>query len=238
MKYLLLLVGWMPFWVRAQDKQIVFDDMVEVRALSSFKEIQVEGGIDVYLSPDSKQKVVVSASTEAFRRLIITEVVGNTLHIHPAPQRRYSSINRKMKVYISIPVLEKLTASGASDVFVQGILKAASLVLNMSGASDFAGAVQVDQLLISQSGSSDIKLNGSAKKMQVTVSGASNLKGYDCIVDDLIATASGASTIEITANGELELNASGASDILFKGTGVVKKQVSTGASSIKALRKE
>lgn len=237
MKFILLLIGLSPFCLLAQDKMIVYDEMIEERSVGAFSEIQVEGGIDVYISQDPRQKVVVSASTEANRDLIITEVEGNKLKIHSAPTRRYNGENRKMKVYISSGELKRITASGASDIYIHGILKGKKMSIHLSGASDFAGAVQFEELAIAQSGSSDAKLSGAVNNFNAVVTGASDLKAYACKVDKLKAVASGASQIEITVEKEMDLVASGASDIYYKGKGVVIKQVSTGASSIKSVDK-
>lgn len=239
MKTILFLIGLIPLFLQAQQKLIVYDERAELRTVSAFTEIRVEGGIDVYLSPDPIQKLVVSAATDAFRNNIITEVDGKQLRIYQRSDRKGSSgVNKKMKVYISAPVLEKIVAIGASDVFVQGVLKGKVLNLQLSGASDFAGAVEVDQLVISQSGSSDARLNGKAKSMDIVLSGASDLKGFDCRANAVKAYVSGASKLEITVDEELSVMASGASDVIYKGKGVIKKQTVSGASTLKALDSE
>jgi len=63
-------------------------------------------------------------------------------------------------------------------------------------------------------------------------SGASDVKGYDLVTDVYNAKAFGTSDINIIVNKELSANASGASNISYKGNAVIKDQHSSGASSI------
>ena len=73
---------------------------------------------------------------------------------------------------------------------------------------------------------------GADMPMEVSSSGASDLKGYDLVTDTCNAHASGASSIRITVNKELNVHASGASGIYYKGTAVIRELHSSGASNI------
>lgn len=219
-------------------QKIILDNNAEVRQVAHFSEIEVEGGIDVYFSPDVKRQLVVSATPVVIRNLINTEVIGNRLKIYSSPDRRHVAWGRKMIVYVSAPYVEKIIANGASDVHIQGILKVEKLTMQLSGASDFFGSVKVEDLSIQQSGSSDVTITGEVKSMKVVLSGASDLNGFQCQADYLNANVSGASNLQITVNEELDVSASGASDVRFKGKGILKKQSSSGASSIKAVDSE
>ena len=138
-----------------------------------------------------------------------------------------------MRAYVSFKQLEKLDASGASDIVVTGEIKVSSLVLKLSGASDFKGAVLVNALNIDLSGASDVSISGTASVVNIESSGASDIKGYDLTSDICTAKASGASDIKITINKELNAHASGASYIYYKGSAVIKDIQSSGASSIR-----
>jgi hypothetical protein len=140
--------------------------------------------------------------------------------------------NKKLKAYVSFKDLEKLQASGASDVQVAGTINVPSLQLEMTGASDFKGAVKTEILKLDLSGASDATISGVTSSVYIHSSGASDFKGYDLVTDVCSAKASGASDIHITVNKELSADASGASDISYKGNAIIKDQHSSGASSI------
>jgi hypothetical protein len=191
--------------LQAQDKVIVNDPNAQQRQVSGFTEISVSGSIDLYLSPDDKETVVVSARDAKYRDRIVTRVVNNRLEIYYDNKSNVRwGEDMKLKAYVSFKTLQKIKASGSSDVYVNGVIKSDKLDISISGASDFKGAMEVGELVMNQSGSSN-----------------------SCDVE-----ASGASDIQITVNKELSARASGASDIYYKGTGLIRDMKSSGASSI------
>ncbi|MEO8406109.1 MAG: DUF2807 domain-containing protein, partial [Chitinophagaceae bacterium] len=122
--------------------------------------------------------------------------------------------------------------AGASDIIADGIIKVTELKLSLSGASDLKAKLQVDKLTVDISGASDLSINGSATDLKIEASGASKFKGFDLATDYCVARASGASDIDITVNKELSVHASGASDIDYKGAGVIRDLHTSGASSV------
>ena len=82
------------------------------------------------------------------------------------------------------------------------------------------------------SGSSDAAISGSANVLNIESSGASDIKGFGLVTEVCNAKVSGASDINITVNKELNVNASGASDVYYKGTAEVKDKHTSGASSV------
>jgi hypothetical protein len=219
--------------VRAQET-VIQDPNAQLRAVKGFHGIRVSSAINLYLSQGSEEKVVVSANDIQMRDRIKTEVVDGILIIRLEGSWKWWHMgNKKLKAYVSYTLLDEITASGASDVYVDGVITGDKLALDLSGASDFKGAIKVNQLSLQQSGASDSHLTGQVAGMATIHStGASDVKGYDLVVEACSAHASGASDIQITVNKELEADASGASDIYYKGTGMLRESHSSGASSV------
>jgi hypothetical protein len=212
---------------------IVVDANASVRTISgNFDAIKVSGGIDLYLSQSDNIAVAVSASDENYKEGIKTIIESGILRIFYEGEKSWSKKDRKLRVYISFSELKKIDASGACDVFVVGSITGNALTLHMSGACDFSGMVKVNTLDINLSGASDAKISGTAKTINIKSSGASDIKAYDLVTDVCNANVSGASDVNITINSELTASASGASDIKYKGNGVIKEKHSSGASSI------
>jgi hypothetical protein len=138
--------------------------------------------------------------------------------------------NKKLRVYVSFKNLGLLDASGASDIQVAGVITVPSLTLTFSGASDFKGAVKVNDLKMELVGASDVTIKGIATTVAIESSGASDIDGYELVTDVCTAKATGASDINITVNKELNASASGSSDISYKGNAVMK-EIHTGGSS-------
>lgn len=222
----------------AQDKDFINDKNAVTRSIGSFSAIKVSGGIDLYLSQGETEALAVSASEEKYRDKIRTEVKNGTLEIWYDQDKlqdklNLNSGNRKMKAYVSFKSINKLNASGASDVLVSGTINLNSLRLDLSGASDFKGKVKLTDLNIDMSGASDVNIEGSVSTLRIDASGASDLKGYNLSSDDAVVDVSGACDVNITVNKTLSAEASGASSISYKGNAVVKKMNSSGASSIR-----
>lgn len=220
----------------AQEKVIVNDPLAQVRQVSGFSEVVVRGSIDLYLSPDDHETVVVSAKEEQFRDRIVTMVKGNVLEISFNDKGLQRRSDMRLKAYVSFRQMNRVAASGASDVFVNGVIRADRLKIEISGASDFNGAVDVAALELRQSGSSDSKISGRAGLVDVDLSGASDMKAFDLNTEVCRAHASGASDVSITVMKELYVQASGASDVKYKGVGTVKEVRTSGASSVRMMR--
>lgn len=213
--------------------QQVNDPNAEVREGKNFHGINLSSAFDVYLSQSNEEAVAVSASETKYRERIKVEVKDGILYIdYDGKGISWSSGNKKLKAYISFKQIDKLTISGACDVFINGTLKADDLAINQSGASDLKGKIDVNKLSVDLSGASDITVSGSAMQLKVEASGASDFKGYDLVTDICNASASGASDIKITVNKELSAHASGASDVRYKGNGVIRDIKSSGSSSV------
>ena len=218
----------------AAQKTIVNDANAEKREVPAFSGISVSSAINIYISQGDEDGVAVSASEIKYRDRIKTEVKEGILSIsYNNEGMHWASGNKKLKAYISFKNINKLTASGACDVFVNGVLKADKLDLRLSGASDMKGAVDIGDLDASISGASDMTISGKVGSLHIDANGASDLKSYDLVVQNCDAEASGASDIRITVEKELNARASGASDIIIRGNGVIKKSNKSGASSIK-----
>lgn len=234
-KYLLLALVLLPAGLLAQEKVIVNDKMAQVRDVGSFTEVSVSGSIDLYLSPDDHQVLVVSAREESLRDRIVTRVNGGTLEISFNSKGLSMKTDMRLKAYVSVPTLNKLTANGSSDIFVNGLIRSDKLLINITGSSDFNGAVDVNQLEIHQTGSSDSRVSGRAGVVKVHLSGASDMKAFELDSEVCELHSSGASDLSITVSRELYVNASGASDVRYKGKGIVKEVRTSGASSVKLV---
>jgi hypothetical protein len=225
---IMLIVGFL----NAQRKEIN-DPNAEVRNVKGFNAIKVSHAIDLYLSQSNEEVVAVSASKDEYRNRIKTDVDNGVLRIWYDNESKWTRGDKKLRAYVSFKTLEKLNASGASDVYVTGAIKANDLDINMSGASDFNGAIQANSLVVDLSGASDMTVTGgSVTTLKIEVSGTSDFKGYDLQTDNCSAKASGASEIKITVNKELSARATGASGVHYKGTGVIREVKTNGASSI------
>ena len=236
MKKLFLAAALLCFTALTFAQKVINDPNVEPRKVGSFSGVSVSSGIDLYLSYGD-EAVAVSASKPELRDRIKTEIENGILKIWFYSKSGVSinwNNDRKLKAYVSYKTLNRLSASGGSDVFPDGVIKSNELKLQLSGGSDFKGKVDVENLRVDQSGGSDVHISGRATTLSVEAHGGSDFNGYDLVTEICNLEASGGSDIEITANKELSARAAGASDIRYKGQPNVKEAKASGASSVKA----
>ncbi|MDH7460878.1 DUF2807 domain-containing protein [Chitinophagaceae bacterium 26-R-25] len=227
----LILITIGALATKGQDK-VINDPNASPRTVSTFTEIEVSSAIDLYISQSDKEGLAVSAKDAEDRDHIRTVVSGHTLKISYDQGSKWSRGDKKLRVYIAVKTLTRIKSEGASDVYINGKLTGDLLELSMNGASDFKGEVEVKRLVVGLSGASDTNIKGSAEVLEIQASGASDFKGYDLLTERCSLNASGASKIKITVNKELDAKLSGASDIYYKGAGMIKNIQSSGASSI------
>jgi hypothetical protein len=219
--------------IKAQ-QTIIHDPNVQLRDAKGFHAIEVSGDITLYLSQGEEEKVAVTSTDIKWRDRIHTEVVDGVLKIFTRNGEEFRwGLHPKMKAYVSFRSLDGLRASGASGISVDGTISVGSLAIRLSGASNFKGAVHVDELLLDQSGASSANIKGIAShRASIQSSGASNVKGYEFSTDSCVVHATGASSVRITVNKEIVADASGASSVRYKGAAMAEKIHSSGASNV------
>ncbi|MES2623658.1 MAG: head GIN domain-containing protein [Pseudomonadota bacterium] len=197
----------------------IFAEADEIRNIENFTGISVGGGINLFVEQGADFKVEVDSSVGATDE-VTTVVEGDNLVIRMEKSLFHFGLMNWFathSVYVTLPRLESLTASGGSDVSVDGVLTGDELVLRTSGGSDIALEVDIDSLDIQSSGGSDIKLSGTTRSIVAQTSGGSDLDAMGLEAKEADLRSSGGSDIQITVTERITANASGGSDIFYKG---------------------
>ena len=233
-RILLLLVMVSTILLSHAQKTIVNDANAEKRNVPGFSGIKVSGGIDIYITQGDEDGIAVSATETKYRDRIKTEVKDGLLKIwYDSEGINWGSGNKKLRAYISFKSINQLHATGSSDVYISGTLKAADLSITLEGSSDLKGNVEAENLKASISGASDITISGKVGFLHIDASGSSDFKNYDLVAQNCDVRASGSSDVKVTIEKELSATASGSSDILYRGNGIIKKVNTSGSSSVR-----
>lgn len=202
----------------------------------SFHAIKVSNAFEVYLSQGNEDAVAISASKQEYKDKIITKIENGVLIIKFDDDKKFwkgwNNDRQRLKAYVSFKKIDKLIVGGACNVYFEEGISAEELVIDLSGASDLKGKIDVKKLTMDVSGASDATISGVAATLNIEASGASDLKGFDLVTNYCDAKASGASSVNITVNKELSANASGASSVRFKGEGLIRDIKTSGASNV------
>ena len=230
MKYLLFL-SFCLLVQAAGAQETIHDPNAQLRTVGSFHAVEVSGGIDLYLSTGAPA-VVISARDEESRNAIKTEVRNGVLYISYDYKFRSGLRNRALKAYVAGMNLTQLGASGGSDIRISGELKSDDLSIALSGGSDLSGQINVGKLVVEQSGGSDMNIKGRVGNLRIEASGGSDFNGYDLLSEECTIAASGGSSINITVNKELSAEASGGSDVSWKGSASVREAKASGTGRV------
>jgi len=187
---------------------------VETRAfnIDGFTRVSVGSAFEADVSYAETYDVSVTADANLFNYV---EVVrrGNTLHIGLKP--RIALRHGTLQAVVTLPYLEGIDASGASKVSVAGFTDAARFDAEASGAS----RLTLDALTLGNS--------------KFDISGASQVELVDLHTGDADFEVSGASRVNgvlVMRNGDLD--ASGASQIILRGSAGALKIDGSGASNL------
>lgn len=199
--------------------------------LKDFKSIDVGGASTIFLKQDSVFNVKIETDENLFE-YITTSINDGELDIDEKDGYNLRP-SKEIKIYISMPLLQNASISGASTVQTDNKFEQnESFGLDISGASNGTIQVKAPAVNIELSGASTLNITGESKDIKAEISGASTLRAFDLKAENTDVDASGASTANVFASILLNADASGASSINYQGNSKVTS-TANGASSVK-----
>ena len=199
----------------------------------SFNSVDVSGGIQVHVRQDATNSVKVEADQNLLEFIdVYTE--GNTVVVK---ERRGYNLqpSRDIVVYVSAPAFKDIDVSGACDIIGDNVISGTEeLSMHVSGSGDIIMQVALAKVHADISGAGSIQLKGQATDFTAEVSGSGDVKCFDLVTDNTQLDLSGSSEVEVTANKQLNVEASGSSSVHYKGAANVSQRIS-GAGSVKKV---
>ncbi|SDL29535.1 head GIN domain-containing protein [Kriegella aquimaris] len=199
---------------------------------SDYSGLKVSNAFNVYVTfSETEEKIEIEAN-ENLQDKISVQKEGNDLVIK---MKRHTVVRGKstLDVYIKTKKISNFDISGASEITLENELVAQDVHLELSGASEFYGALNVEQLQLRASGASNLDLFGNADQLDASLAGSSELKDYDLIVKALDLRLSGASEAFVSVTETIDISASGASTLYYKGDAIIRDESLSGSSNVK-----
>jgi hypothetical protein len=183
----------------------------EIRDVSGFTGVEISSALNANVTFGAEFNVTVRANDNVQERVLVRRD-GDNLEVKLA-SGNYREID--VTVNITMPDLENIEVSGASNVDVAGFAAIGDLSVNVSGASnlDFESATAVTDLSAAITGASTASLFSLiATQADVNITGASTLS---LTATELISgSLTGASTLRYHGSPSITANTSGASSIV------------------------
>ncbi len=223
------------------------------RQYTGFRRVEVHSAIDVEMTHGSDYSVEIAP--DDCDDIQITQD-GETLKIRRPGYFGFGwwgNWGARLKVRITMPELNGVSAHGPSYARVQGFQGENELVMvaigasrvkiqnvvagsfrgEVTGASNITGDITAkNEGSLMVSGASHVRLSGTAPKLSLKVYGASHAKMDEFVTTDADVHFSGASHGSFEVNGRLDANLSGASHLHYTGNPVMGNIVTNGASHL------
>jgi hypothetical protein len=200
-----------------------------------FSSIEVENALELHVRQDSAYSINIETD-ENLLQYIIVENNGDQLTIRTERNANLDPSNgNKVKIYVSLPAIKGLKASGACSIIGENTISSnEKLAIDLSGASDAELQLKAPKISIDMSGASGISLGGETKDLAIEATGACHAECFGLSSENADVDVSGASSAEVFASVKIDASASGASNVKCKGKGTLKKDES-GASSVEKV---
>ncbi len=202
---------------------------------ANFSKIDVSGAISVELTQGTACSLEVFP--ENAKNLVHVEVTNGTLHLSNEPNKGKSR-NERIIVKVTMPTLERIDMSGATNLISINQFDVKSLTIDMTGASDLNLKVTASTLKGDISGASNLKLDGTCEVMNLDLSGAAQANLFNLSAKKANVDNSGAAHAEISVSEVLVLDGSGASVTYYQISGDSKKVSTSLETSGSAVAKK
>lgn len=201
-------------------------------SIPDYSRIKVSNAFNVYVTfSDSEESVRIEANENLHNKIIVKRD-GNALTIR---LKKLTNVrgNATLNAFITTNNIGEFDIAGASSLILENLWNVQNGIIELSGASDFNGEVLADRLELDLGGASEANIYGGVGSMYANLSGSSDIRDFDLSVERLNIEMSGASEAFLSVNELIDIEASGASELNYKGTAEIGRKKLSGASEIK-----
>ena len=117
--------------------------------------------------------------------------------------------------------LSKIAIEDASQLFMNNNLTTNDLLLVVDDASYLSADVTATDMEVRLAGASDLQIKGSTVQMDLFAYDASSIEGLEMSVEDLFCRMEGASKASLTVNKTIDIAASEASMLTYRGNAAI-----------------
>lgn len=174
---------------------------VEKRELSPFTSITTDGAFDIEVVCQQSQSLEIEGDDNLLA-MVSTEVSNGVLRINNVGS--YST-RTQMKIKISVPNIDGITANGAGTIAVSRLKN--------------------DKFDINSNGAPSIRVSGDTKELQIDANGAGKVDAHKLKASRAEVESKGVAQVEVFASDELNVTVSGPSQVLYDGDPSVNQTV-------------
>lgn len=228
-----LLIGLLTFFSSCDHDTIHADgEVTSVHYdINGYSGLRVSDAFNAYVNFSEDEEDIRIEANDNLHEKIVVERDGDVLVIR---LQNHTSVKGRaiLNAYITAPNLSTFWLNGASRLTLENQWNTQNGKVEVSGASDFNGEVDMDYLDVELNGASTINLYGNVSTLDAELSGSSDLLDYDLDISHLDIDLSGASAASVSVEGTISVKASGASNLNYKGDAEILKSELSGSSNV------
>ena len=203
----------------------------EYMDISGYSGLEIDATFQAEVNFTDSEEPIEIIANENLHSHVIIEKVSDVLKVRLSDNVNISG-PATLKVILKTGFISSYSAGGASEISLMDTLSSNMVHISLYGASKMNGPIAVQSLITDLNDASSLDINGTAVNFEINASGASKASDYNFACDYLDARLSDASEARFTVLKEIEITASGASNLFYKGDAVITSQSLTGASTV------
>ncbi|MFW5890189.1 MAG: head GIN domain-containing protein, partial [Marinilabiliaceae bacterium] len=203
----------------------------ERKVKDGFTGIEVSSGVDLVVEQGQNTEIVVEASSDHIDD-VKTHVSKGVLKVDMSSGVMNWFKNRSATVYVTMPEIETLSASGGADLEGKGEIGSEDLEVHSSGGADVEIEIQATRVVLKSSGGADIVISGETDHLEASASGGSGVKARNLKAKFVTASSSGGANVEVYASEEIRASASGGSDVNYYGPAQMMEKSTSGGGDV------
>lgn len=205
----LLLLGFLPFMMKAQE---------ETRSLESFSKVKFQGNWEVVLEPGASSTVLLKAKKEEHLKEVTTEVVGQELIIKYKKEegKKWGSVPR-IEAHLTYQQLERLELDGKANLNTTTPVKSNMLELQFDGYVNGEMAMEVTQVDIEGDGFTKVEFTGMAKSKNIALDGAGKINAGGLVAKEAFVRIDGSGTVIVNAEESIKADLDGLAKLKYYG---------------------
>lgn len=205
----------------------------DVRSLTGFNKVTVNGPIEVGIRVGDVERVVVRAD-DNIAPLVETSLLGTTLVIglrHGASYRTRSTV----EVLVQAKKLSGVTLRGNGDIRVDHV-ESDVFEATLQGSGDInVESLRADTVAVAISGNGDVRAKGTVGTLGLVLDGSGDAHFADLVAKTVAVSIRGSGDVRVHATDQLQVSIAGSGEVRFRGAPNVTKSIK-GSGSVEAMR--
>lgn len=201
--------------------------------LENVRSVSIEVPADVRLFQSDEERLVVHAQDNVLDVLVI-DINRRSLDIDTVrgTDLRWGT---ELRFDVYVRDLDKLSFAGSVDFETDGF-QTENLDVSISGSGDGElYNLDIGNLSFSSSGSSELEMSGEVDTLRIDSSGSSDVDAVELRARVVELDSSGSSDVRVWAVERILIDASGSTDLRYRGQPVIDQQSISGSATIRSL---